>query len=112
MPRLVHVGLALFVALLALAQPGLCGCWLVADVTGWHPHPAGMAQQPHDHGYLNDLFTAEAAAAGPIAALPVALWMLHAAARTLVRLRRAEAHLAVSGWQPRLDPPPPRLLAF
>jgi hypothetical protein len=107
----VRVLLVLLVMVLALAQPGLCPCWLAAEATGWHPHPAGLAQHPHDHDYLNDLFQAEAAAAGPVAALPASLWLLAAAGAGLLLSRRAATLQLPLAWQPVLDPPPPRLLA-
>src|SRR5574337_1976323 len=66
----------------ALAQPGLCPCWLVPDVRTDHPHPFAHSERPHPHDYLLELFNAETAAVAPQLPIP---------ARTLILV------LAISG---------------
>jgi hypothetical protein len=99
---------AFLISLTALAQPGLCPCWLMLDVR--HPHPDGQAEQEHGHGYLNDLFSA---------GTPAIVTLSLAAAHTLIAMlalgglwrSAADETLPMAGWILTLEPPPPRRFA-
>ncbi len=102
--------LILLISLTAFAQPGLCPCWLMADVQTRHPHLGGDPGGDHGHDYLNDLFSAGLAAVATFSLIP---------ARTLIALlatgnlwRPIADHSSFAhGWTPTLEPPPPRLSA-
>ncbi len=110
MSRPVLILLALLVGLTAFAQPGLCPCWLMADVQIYHPHPDGNPDRDHGHDYLDDLFSAGLAAVATLSLIP---------AQTLIALLTtgilwrpiADNSTFAHGWTPSLEPPPPRLSA-
>ena len=110
MSRPVLLFLALLIGLTAFAQPGLCPCWLMADVEIYHPHPDGNPDGDHGHDYLDDLFSAGLAAVATLSLVPA-----HAliALLTAVQLWQPITHNSTfaSGWTPSLEPPPPRLSA-
>lgn len=50
----------------ALAQPGLCACWLIADVKQVHFHPPGVdPHKSHSHEYLFELYHVQPASVAP-----------------------------------------------
>ncbi len=107
-PRL-FLAVALFLAgFMALAQPGLCPCWLMADVAANHPHPDGHPERPHSHDYLFEMFASGLAAPPPRAVIPARLFVAHLASQGLLRLTAIEGLAPAIGWQAALEPPPPR----
>ncbi|MBI4771257.1 MAG: hypothetical protein HY784_12825 [Chloroflexi bacterium] len=41
--------IVLLVGFVALAQLGLCPCWLMLDISAHHPHPDGHPERRHSH---------------------------------------------------------------
>ena len=106
-------GVALFLAgFMALAQPGLCPCWLMEDVAANHPHPDGHPERPHTHDYLFEMFASGLAAPPPRALIPACLFVAHLASQGLFRLAATERTAQAIGWQPATEPPPPRGIAL
>lgn len=106
--------IALFVflvSLTALAQPGLCPCWLMIDAQKYHPHPGNDPEREHKHAYLADLFNADSVAVEPLTAVPISMLIALAMALALWRPLRHNLEFA-TGRTPALDPPPPRWLSF
>jgi len=103
--RLALVGLSLW---LSLAQPGLCPCWMLADVTHHHPHPAGNAHKPHSHDYLWELFRATLASVAPQVLSALAL-MLACLAACLWRRLLASGCPSNLLWFAQVLLPPPRV---
>jgi len=105
------LALAIFLAgYTSLAQPGLCPCWLMRDVRRYHPHVDRHPEHPHSHGYLLDLFNAEAVAVAPSLPIPAQTLILLLA---LGGLWRRIGHLAesVTPWIAPPPTPPQRLAA-
>jgi hypothetical protein len=103
--RFVLVGLSLW---LSLAQPGLCPCWMLADIEDNHPHPAGNAHEPHGHEYLQELFRANVASTAPQVISVLAL-MLACLAASLRHWLLSGEHLLSGFWFAEVLLPPPRL---
>lgn len=95
------------VGLVALAQPGLCPCWLIADVREYHPHPDGRPQQPHDHDYLFDMFHAQTAVALVVWLAPASALLVLWALGSLWRLIAGHS-LPGQSWSTSPLTPPPR----
>ncbi|MEK7787602.1 MAG: hypothetical protein AAB658_19530 [Chloroflexota bacterium] len=110
MSRPVIILFILLVGLTAFAQPGLCPCWLMADIQAHHPHPGGYLDRDHGHDYLNDLFSAGLAAVATLSLLPARTLIALLATGNLWRPIADHSSLA-HGWVPALEPPPPRLCA-
>jgi len=96
------------VGLLAVAQPGLCPCWMFTNSMQVHPHPYGHAELPHDHSYLFDMSPSSPSQPPPILIAPqevidclLALGGLWSASSPLV--------LGMVGWSIPPSTPPPRL---
>jgi hypothetical protein len=53
---------AVLAGFLALAQPGLCPCWMLDHV---HPHPFANADRPHSHDYLFWSYSSDTAESPP-----------------------------------------------
>ncbi len=94
-------------SLTALAQPGLCPCWLLLHVEDYHPHPAGQTGQ-HSHDYLHELYQSQTAAWARPSLVPAAVFVLLLAG--LAR-RHRPAHAEPTRYTRALpvDRPPPRL---
>jgi hypothetical protein len=105
---LTAAGLVFLAALTSLAQPGLCPCWLVADLEEFHPHPGGddQAEFPHSHAYLHEIFQAQPAGMAP-ALVTARAFVAELTARTLWQ-RLLEGHAWSAGWGDRPEHPPPR----
>ncbi len=94
----------------ALAQPGLCPCWLVREVRIYHPHPDSHPERPHPHGYLLELFNAEMGATVPPFPTPARTVIVSLAHGSL--WRRIGGHaVSVVDWAAPPPMPPPRLSA-
>lgn len=96
------------VGLLAVAQPGLCPCWMFTNSMQVHPHPYGHAELPHDHSYLFDMSPSSPSQPPPILIAPqevidrlLALGGLWSASSPPV--------LGMVGWSIPPSTPPPRL---
>ncbi|MGH2606254.1 MAG: hypothetical protein ACRDG5_06650, partial [Anaerolineales bacterium] len=63
MTRGVVLATACLVLLIALAQPGLCPCWLLRDTDVVHPHLIAPESPEHPHDFLFEFHTATADAA-------------------------------------------------
>lgn len=100
--------LVLLTTLTAFAQPGLCPCWLMADVAHYHPHPDGHPEKLHAHNYLNDLFQSQVIV---IATLTfVTARMLIAILESQMRYALIHGDAAIPrGWVALIEPPPPRI---
>jgi hypothetical protein len=107
MSRLVIVLSICLVGLTALAQPGLCPCWLMMDINSYHPHLDRHPDRPHSHDYLGDLFNAGVPALVPFAHLTAHSLIALLALGVLWRLAM-DAVIAASEWISALEPPPPR----
>jgi hypothetical protein len=108
-----RVGLALLIflaAYIALAQPGLCPCWLMHDVRTYHPHPFAHPERPHPHDYLLEIFSAETAAVSPPAPMPVLTLILLLALGSLW-WRTDSSRVPLARWAAPPATPPPRLSA-
>ncbi len=102
------LALLIFLAgFMALAQPGLCPCWLVRDVRLYHPHPGGHPERPHSHGYLLELFNAESAAVASPLPIPARTLILFLALSTVWWCIGGYAP-ALTGWASPPSTPPPR----
>lgn len=111
---MASVGTCLLAAYFAVSQPGLCLCGLVGQPPFTHLHrptrscsPADpAAHDDHPHTQLLVLLRANATA--------TVLPLIEDAATLLRRLqsgltiRFASATPSAHGWQPSLEPPPPR----
>jgi hypothetical protein len=91
----------------ALAQPGLCPCWLIGDVRDYHPHFNGRPQRPHHHNYLFEMFPAGAAVLAEPTLLPAASLILLLGLAALWQSRR-DAVIFSRPWAPLPFTPPPR----
>ncbi len=110
MSRFTLALLACLIALTALAQPGLCPCWLIQDVTRYHPHPFARPERPHPHGYLLEIFNAETIVVAPSLPVPARTLILLLALSSLWwRTGNAIVHFARRAAPP--PTPPPRLAA-
>lgn len=102
---LLVLALVLLATLTAFAQPGLCPCWLMADVAQYHPHPDGHPEKPHAHHYLNDLFQSQ-----------VIVTLTFITAQMLIAILESQPRYALTlgdtaaprGWVALIEPPPPR----
>lgn len=91
----------------ALAQPGLCACWLIADVKNVHFHPPGLdPHKPHAHDYLFELYRVVPASVAPHLESAREL-IQRLAAHSLWRPITGGRVLA-HGWRSIPEPPPPR----
>lgn len=112
LPRLTLV-LALFLAgFTMVAQPGLCSCWLLEDVATNHPHPDGHPERPHSHDYLFEMFVSGLVAPPPQTLIPAGLLVAHLASQGLHRPAATLSRAPAIGWQPAIEPPPPRGVAL
>lgn len=107
MSRFALALLVLLIGLTALAQPGLCPCWLMQDVRAHHPHPDGHPERSHAHDYLDDLFSAGTPALVNLSLITARSLLGLLALGSLWRAA-ANERLTASGWIMRLEPPPPR----
>ena len=106
--RLSVVALLVFLAgLTALAQPGLCPCWLASDVREFHPHFDGHPERPHSHGYLFEMFPAGVAVLAEPRLAPAASLILALVLAAMLQAR-TEAEIFSRPWAPLLLTPPPR----
>ncbi|MGQ0602028.1 MAG: hypothetical protein ACT4QE_10080 [Anaerolineales bacterium] len=97
-------------AVVAVTPPGLCSCWLIADVEQVHAHPAGDEDHPHSHDYLFELFNTHLPATPPsVAAAAAVIAQLIGAALRLVLPRQVA--LGAARWSGSVELPPPRLVA-
>lgn len=108
MMRYLSVFIAATLAIfIALAQPGVCSCWLMVDVAHNHPHPDGHPERPHAHDYLADLFSANVA----ITVLPfifsILAFIASIYASALWQVVLASPFFN-GGCRLGLEPPPPR----
>jgi hypothetical protein len=110
MPRFTVVLLAAALAVVALAPPGLCSCWLLPNVAETHPHPDGKPYLPHSHDYLHELFHSQTAAVVPLSNAPAAVLMLLIALSGRWFVLGSVA-ASGNGWQPDVLAPPPRPLS-
>ena len=110
MSRLTLALLILLAGSIALAQPGLCPCWLIPDVGKYHPHPDGYPERPHPHGYLLELFNAESAAVVPPFPIPARTLILFLALSTVWWCMGGNAP-SLTGWASPPSTPPPRRAA-
>ncbi len=107
MSRLTLASLIFVAGLTALAQPGLCSCWLLLHVQDYHPHPAGQTGH-HSHDYLHELYQSQTAAVAQPSLVPAATFVLLLAG--LARWRRlAHSEPARHARAVPVDRPPPRL---
>lgn len=103
------LALSLFVAVVtAFAQPGLCPCWLLPDVTVHHPHLDGHPERPHSHGYLFDLFQTHTVAAAPLTLLSAGHFIALLASAGLWRPLH-NLSLYICEWSFSPPSPPPRM---
>jgi len=100
--------LIFLVSFTALAQPGLCPCWLFADVGKYHPHPDGHPGRPHSHAYLFELYNSQTVASTPSLPTPARALIL-ALALGALWLYVAHTTVAILGWAAHPPIPPPRL---
>jgi hypothetical protein len=106
--RLSLVAILVFLAgLTALAQPGLCQCWLIGDVRGHHPHFDGRPERPHGHNFLFEMFPSGTAVVAEPGLLPAASLILLLGLAVLWQTRRDAAILSLR-WAPLPLTPPPR----
>ncbi len=105
-----HLLLACLLALTVLAQPGLCPCWLIANVEDIHPHRAGNANRPHDHEYLFEMFPSQLAAVLDLAPNPVGRLIEHLL-NSSVWQASGENDVLAFVWSQAPPTPPPRLSA-
>ena len=98
---------AVLAGFLALAQPGLCPCWML---NGVHPHPFAHAELPHSHGYLFWWYASDTAQSPPSLPTPDEV---HARLRSLGDLWSvvSAALLGAPLWSAPPSPPPPRPLS-
>jgi len=109
--RRLTLALLLFLAgYLTLAQPGLCPCWLIADVQKYHPHLFAHPERPHPHGYLFEIFNAESVAVAPPLPIPARTLILASAISSLWWHIGSHA-FSVADWAAPPPTPPPRLSA-
>jgi hypothetical protein len=97
-------------AYMALAQPGLGPCWMLAEVRRFHPHPFSHPEQPHGHDYLMDLSFSSSSQPAPAILSPGDFLEGLGSLRDLW----AGAIPPIAGsplWSPLPSPPPPRLAA-
>jgi hypothetical protein len=91
-----------------LAQPGIPACWLERHACEIHIHLSEeQAKNPHTHGYLFDLASADGAPALPSLLIPLNLLLALLFGRLVLRelISPMPAHTL---WEAYLDPPPPR----
>lgn len=107
MSRVKRIFLPLLIALVAFAQPGLCACWLMIDISAHHPHFEDPSR-PHSHDYLSEVFQAQTVASAPpiVISAQALLAILALAALWRPLLRRLPS---LAGWLAESDPPPPKL---
>jgi hypothetical protein len=105
-----HLLLAGLLALTVLAQPGLCPCWLIANVEDIHPHRAGNASRPHDHEYLFEMFPSQPAAVLDLAPNPVGRLIEHLLNSSMWQASGKNDVRALA-WSHAPPTPPPRLSA-
>lgn len=99
-----QIWLALYTA---LAQPGLCACWLIVDVKHVHFHPPGVdPDKPHSHDYLFEQYHVLPASVAPQLET-VSELIQKLAAKSLWRPTAGENFFAY-GWRFVPEPPPPR----
>lgn len=103
---MLRLALAVCVALVALAPPGLCPCWLIADVRHIHPHPSGEPDRPHPHDYLFEMFQTQPAHTSEPPLHPTAL-IEHLKDRSVWQAVGDYARV-ISGWSAAPPTPPPR----
>jgi len=108
--RRIVILLAFLAGLIAVAPPGLCPCWLIADVRTYHPHPDGQPDRPHTHDYLFELFHAQPVAALPGPPITIGDLMLALIGAGVWRHLSHRAWPA-QGWATPPPTPPPRLAA-
>ena len=109
MSRSILALLILLAALTAFTPPGLCPCWLVADVARYHPHPDGHPEKPHAHNYLNDLFQSQVIVIATLTFITAR--MLIAILESQMRYALIHGDAAIPrGWIAVLEPPPPRII--
>ncbi len=106
--RLSLAAVLVFLAgLTALAQPGLCPCWLIGDVRTHHPHFDGRPERPHHHNYLFEMFPAGAAVLAEPNLLPAASLILLLGLAVLWQSRHVAAIFS-RPWAALPVTPPPR----
>ena len=108
--RRIVILLVFLASLIAVAPPGLCPCWLIADVRTYHPHPNGRPERPHPHNYLFELFHSQTAAASPEPLIAIRDLVL-ALIGTGVWRRLSRQARPAHGWVMPPPTPPPRLTA-
>jgi hypothetical protein len=109
MKSLVLSGIAswLLAGYMALAQPGICACWLLKDVQHVHPHLDAHPERPHSHDYLFQISSAQTITTAPPTPEP-ALRLIDLLSLTgLWRPFSSYAPLQVA-WSPVMETPPPR----
>lgn len=106
--RLAFALLIVMAGYMSLAQPGLCSCWLIAEVKDIHPHPDGQPDRPHDHRYLFEIFQAQNIAIANIYVVAVAVLIASLAGASLWHQMLDQAP-GGNGWSSPPDIPPPRL---
>jgi hypothetical protein len=112
MSRLALVLLIFLAAYMALAQPGLCTCWLIRDVHTYHPHLAADPERPHSHFYLIEFYNSQTVANAPPFLTPARTLILALALGGLWR-RISHTTMFVAGWtSPPLIPPPRLRVSF
>jgi len=105
--RLSLAAIVVFLAgLTALAQPGLCPCWLIGDVRGHHPHFDGHPERPHHHNYLFEMFPAGVAVLSEPSLLPAASLILLLGLAVLWQTRLDAAVFSRPWGLVPLTPPP------
>lgn len=105
--KLSVIGLALLGVLVTLTPPGLCPCWLLAQVERTHVHPAGDEHQSHSHDYLFDLFNTHSPVSAP-KVNSAATVLAGLVAAVLQRVRPAPEYLGTAIWRAEAEVPPPR----
>jgi hypothetical protein len=108
MPRSALAFILFLIGLTAWTPPGLCPCWLIAEIERYHPHPAGDPERQHAHDYLFEIFQAENPAIAALSFLPAQAFLLLLALGSLWRRVGSQRLLNVS-WEPSPSTPPPRL---
>ncbi len=95
-------------ALVVLMPPGLCPCWLNAEVERFHLHIGKVTEEDHSHEYLNQLSETTVADTHSIKILPARLLVaLLIGMGALTRQLFAPA-ISFSGWYLLPPKPPPR----
>ena len=106
MSRLTLALLIILAAFVALAQPGLCPCWLFADVGKYHPHPDGHPERPHSHAYLFELYNSQTVASTPSLPTPARTLILFLVLSTVWWCVGNYAPSLTSWASPPSTPPP------